>query len=153
MQYFAGAIIFLFGASLGSFVLVIAERYKTGFSFFKGRSICFSCSQKLRSKDLFPVFSFLALRGRCRHCQAKIPSLAFWVEVVMGGLAVLAAQKAGILASFQFVVFNLQTIFNFLILNFIFATILLISVYDLKHFIIPDSFLLVLLFLAFLHNS
>lgn len=146
MLYFFLILIFLFGAALGSFVLVIANRYNTGLPFFKGRSLCFSCNTKLQKKDLAPIFSFLFLRGRCRYCQSKIPVSMFWAEIIMGILVVLAAYKSGIFDNFQF-------IFQFSILTLIFGTILLISIYDLRHFIIPDSFLIFLFILAFLHNS
>lgn len=159
MQYFFLILIFLFGAALGSFIAVIADRYNTGLPFFKGRSICFSCNTQLQRKDLFPIFSFLFLRGKCRYCQSRIPKEAFIIEILMGILTILVAVKSGIFNSnFQFLIFNFQIISNFLILNFIFGTILLISVYDLRHFIIPDSFLISLflfsLFFLFInHNS
>ena len=149
MHYFFLALIFLFGSALGSFLAVIANRYNTGLPFFKGRSFCFSCNTQLQKKDLIPLFSFLSLKGRCRYCQSKIPKEIFIIEVLMGALIMLVAFKLGIFGSnFQFSIFNFQLIFNFLILISIFGTILLISIYDLKHFIIPNSFLLVLFFLS-----
>ena len=134
----------MFGAALGSFILVIVNRYNTGLSFFKGRSICFSCNVQLKNKDLFPIFSFLSLGGKCRYCESKISKETLIVEVLMGFLSVIAALKIGIFDNFQFSIFNFQLILNFLLLTTIFATILLISIYDLKHFIIPDSFLIAL---------
>jgi prepilin signal peptidase PulO-like enzyme (type II secretory pathway) len=151
MQYFFGIIVFWLGTALGSFIAVIGSRYNTGLSFLKGRSVCFSCNKELSKKDLLPIVSFLFLRGRCRYCKSKIPISTFFVEIIMGLLSVLAALKVGIFDNFQFSIFNFQLIFNFLILTVIFGTILLISVYDLKHFIIPDSFLIFLFFLSFLY--
>lgn len=138
MQYFFLVLIFLLGTILGSFVAVIINRYNTGLPFFKGRSICFSCNTQLQNKDLIPLFSFLSLGGKCRHCQSKIPKETFFTELLMGFLTVLAALKSG------FLIFNLSffSFFLFLIILFIFANILLITMYDLKHFIIPDSFLI-----------
>lgn len=154
MSYFWWPVIFLFGAAIGSFILVIAERFNTGLPFLKGRSVCFACNTKLSKKDLFPIFSFLFLRGHCRYCGAKIPKAALFVEILMGALSVASVFKIGSLGNnFQFLIFNFQIIFNFLILNSIFAVILLISVYDLKHFIIPDSFLIFLFGFCFLFLS
>ena len=138
MQYFFLILIFFLGTILGSFVAVIVNRYNTGLPFFKGRSICFSCNTQLQNKDLIPIFSFLSLKGRCRYCESKIPKETFFTELLMGFLAVLAALKS------DFLIFNLSffSFFFFLIIFFIFANILLITMYDLKHFIIPDSFLL-----------
>ncbi|PIR40095.1 MAG: hypothetical protein COV33_01670 [Candidatus Zambryskibacteria bacterium CG10_big_fil_rev_8_21_14_0_10_34_34] len=148
MQYFFGFIIFLFGAALGSFILVVANRYNTGLPFFKGRSICFSCNVQLKNKDLFPIFSFLSLKGKCRYCESKISKETLVVEILMGFLSVIAALKSGFFG-FDFSIihnsyFLIQNFLNFIILLSIFATILLISIYDLKHFIIPDSFLIAL---------
>jgi leader peptidase (prepilin peptidase)/N-methyltransferase len=42
-------------------------------SITKGRSMCMSCGHELATKDLFPVASWLWLRGRCRYCGARIP--------------------------------------------------------------------------------
>jgi leader peptidase (prepilin peptidase) / N-methyltransferase len=151
MQYIFGIIIFLFGTALGSFVCVIANRYGTGLSFLKGRSVCFSCNTELKTKDLFPVFSFLFLKGKCRYCKSKIPKETFFVEIIMGVLSVLAAFKSGLFGDnfqFSFIIHNSYFIIHFLILTCIFGTILLISLYDLKHFIIPDSFLVVLFILS-----
>lgn len=155
MQYFFLVLIFLFGAALGSFLLVIANRYNTGLSFLKGRSVCFSCNTQLQRNDLVPIFSFLFLRGKCRYCQAKIPKSAFVTEVIMGILVILAAFKVGVLGNNfhpMAIGFNFQSIFQFLILTAIFGNILLISIYDLKHFIIPDSFLVSFFILSLFYN-
>ena len=135
MPYFFLILIFFLGTILGSFVAVIVNRYNTGLPFFKGRSICFSCNTKLQNKDLIPIFSFLSLKGKCRYCESKIPKETFFIELLMGFLAVLAALKS------DFLIFNFS-FFPFLVVLLIFASILLITMYDLKHFIIPDPFLI-----------
>ncbi len=137
MQFIFGVIIFIFGSAVGSFINVVADRYNTGLKWWRGSSFCFSCNEKLRAKDLFPIVSFLSLRGRCGYCRSKIPTTAFWVELLMGTASLLIAYKVGLSI-------------NFLILNSIFAILLLIAVYDLKHFIIPNSFLWILGFLSLL---
>ena len=151
MQYVFGIILFLFGSALGSFINVIVNRYNTGLSFFKGRSICFSCNHKLQTKDLVPILSFLFLRGKCRYCQSKIPKETLIFELLMGTLSVLAALKSGLFSSasgFNFLSpdFVIQAdiihFVQYLLITIIFGNILLISIYDLRHFIIPDSFLL-----------
>lgn len=137
--------------------MVIVNRYNTGLAFFKGRSICFSCNVQLQKKDLFPLFSFVLLKGRCRHCKSKIPFQDFFFEVLMGALSLLAAFKAGLFNTDLSSVFSdsyfLIHFLQYLLITAIFAVILLIAVYDLKHFIIPDSFLVSLFVLAFLYIS
>jgi len=162
MEYFYLGIIFLFGAALGSFVAVIVDRYNTGLPWSRGRSICFSCNIQLKREDLYPIFSFLFLKGRCRYCKSKIPRQTFFVEILMGVLSVLASLKSGlllvdfsILHNSYFIIqshISLLLATNYLLLTAIFATILLISVYDLKHFIIPDSFLVSFFIFSFIYS-
>lgn len=140
MQYIFGIIIFLFGAVVGSFLGVVANRYNTGLSYLKGRSFCFSCNTELGKKDLFPIFSFLFLRGRCRYCGSQIPRETFWTECLMGGLTLIAFLKHDLLFD---LFFDTALVWILFVTIFIFGIILLISIYDLKHFIIPDPFLIV----------
>lgn len=150
MEYLYIGIIFIFGSIIGSFINVIADRYNTGLSFVKGRSFCFSCGSTLTKTDLFPIFSFIFLRGKCRYCKSKIPNTVFIVEILMGILSILAAFKSGIFDS-NFILMmdvGLIPLFKYLLLTFIFGTILLLSIYDLRHFIIPDPFLIVFFVLA-----
>jgi leader peptidase (prepilin peptidase)/N-methyltransferase len=144
MSFLFGILIFLSGAAVGSFVLVIADRWNTGFSFLKGRSFCFSCSAELEGRDLVPVFSFLFLRGRCRRCGSRIPFEAFAIELLMGVLSLLAGFKSDFL-SLELGAYSLEGVLGYILLFCIFSTIVLISIYDLRHFIIPDQFLIFLL--------
>jgi len=150
MLYLFGILIFLLGACLGSFITVIANRYNTGLSFWKGRSFCFTCNTELKTKDLFPLFSFLFLKGRCRYCESKIPKETFVIEILMGVLSVVAAFKSG-LVSLELGAMTVEIVLGYFLITAIFAVILLISVYDLKHFIIPDSFLITFLISSFLY--
>lgn len=152
MFYFYLILVFLFGAALGSFILVIADRHNTGLPFFKGRSICFSCSAQLQNKDLVPIFSFILLKGKCRYCHSKIPKEALIVEILMGILSILAAFKSGLLVFDPSFNFSWLLAAGYLLLTSIFAIILLISIYDLKHFIIPDSFVFAFFVFAFIYN-
>jgi len=148
MQFVIGLFTFFFGAALGSFIGVIASRYNTGLPFLKGRSICLSCNSKLGANDLVPIFSFLSLGGRCRYCGDSIPKDSFFTEIIMGFLSVFAAYKS----AFLIFPFSLANIAQYLLLVLIFSDILLITAYDLKHFIIPDSFLVSLTLLSLVYN-
>jgi leader peptidase (prepilin peptidase)/N-methyltransferase len=44
-------------------------------------SACVQCKHRLSFLDLFPVFSWLFLKGRCRHCGAKIGAHYLFIEV------------------------------------------------------------------------
>jgi len=68
--------IFIFaviGLAIGSFLNVCSDRLPAGQSIVRPPSHCSSCDEKLRTRDLIPLFSYLWLRGRCRYCGARIP--------------------------------------------------------------------------------
>lgn len=63
---------FALGAAMGSFLECAAGRYVRRTSFLRGRSHCDGCGAALGLLDLIPIVSWLALRGKCRRCGAKI---------------------------------------------------------------------------------
>ena len=69
------------GLAVGSFLNVCIDRLPAGQSIIRLRSHCGSCNQKLQNRDLIPLFSYLRLRGRCRHCGAHIPLRILLVEL------------------------------------------------------------------------
>src|SRR5207244_1854886 len=77
--------------------------------------------------DMVPVVSWLALKGRCRTCEAKISIQYPLVEVAT---AISFALIAG--ASFPLALFS-RALFCILA-----ALLIAIFVYDLYHTIIPD---------------
>ena len=77
-------IAFAIGASVGSFLNVVADRIPEGQSLVHPRSHCPSCQRPLPNIELVPVLSYLWLRGRCRGCGANIPARLLAVEVVTG---------------------------------------------------------------------
>ena len=52
------------------------------------RSRCASCATALGPLDLVPIASWVALRGRCRHCDAKVS--ADYLVAELGALAIAA---------------------------------------------------------------
>lgn len=79
------AFIWLFwvGSSIGSFLNVVAWRMPRGES-VNGRSYCPRCRTQLQARDNFPVFGWLALRGRCRRCRLPISPRYPIVELSVG---------------------------------------------------------------------
>jgi len=127
-------ITFIFGVVIGSFLNVYVYRFHTGKSLM-GSSHCLSCAKSLRWYELFPLFSYIGLRGRCRTCGAYIPSRYFWVELVTGLLF-----AAVVLAGADMVLWPL--------LFLLVATLVVITVYDIKHMIIAHEFVWVLVAIA-----
>lgn len=70
------------GAVLGSFLNCARYRLPRGESLRHPPSRCPSCQTVLGVPDLVPVFSYVVLRGRCRHCKAGIPLSSLVIEVV-----------------------------------------------------------------------
>ncbi|MGE0306728.1 MAG: A24 family peptidase [Acidimicrobiia bacterium] len=60
------------GLLVGSFLTVVVDRVPRGGSVVAPPSACGACGSRLTALDLVPVFSWLALRGRCRHCGKNI---------------------------------------------------------------------------------
>ncbi|WP_052291976.1 prepilin peptidase [Natranaerobius thermophilus] len=80
-------LIFILGTCLGSFYNVVALRLMDGKEvnhFIFGRSSCPKCEEILAPLELIPLISFLALRGRCRHCRGKISPIYFVGEMITG---------------------------------------------------------------------
>lgn len=81
--------IFLFGISIGSFLNVVILRLPRNESLIKRSSHCMTCGAKIRARDLIPVFSWLALKGKCHSCGEKISPRYPIVESLNGLLFVL----------------------------------------------------------------
>ncbi|MCH1983051.1 prepilin peptidase [Ruminococcus sp. OA3] len=87
---FLWALLFTLGACIFSFLNVIIYRVPRGMSFVRGHSACPACGQRLRAKDLIPIFSCLSLKGKCRYCGETIGTRDTWTELLGGGLAILS---------------------------------------------------------------
>ena len=90
------AVIFAIGASVGSFLNVVADRTPEGRSLVSPRSYCPSCSRPIPNMEMVPVFSYLWLRGKCRRCGAVIPVRVIFVELLTGLLFVAIYLKFGL---------------------------------------------------------
>jgi leader peptidase (prepilin peptidase)/N-methyltransferase len=85
------------GASLGSFLNVVAERTLEDRPWWgTERSRCGECRAVLGVPDLVPVLSYLYLGGKCRHCAASIPLRCLGVELTGAFLGGLMAWRFGL---------------------------------------------------------
>jgi len=87
MVLLVGFFVFILGTAMGSFFNVLVDRLIHGESIM-GRSHCDHCKKKLEWYDLFPVLSFLFIKGKCRRCHAKLSLEHPIVEVITGCLFV-----------------------------------------------------------------
>lgn len=79
-------LVLLYGLIFGSFLNVCIYRIPKGESISFPPSHCMNCSNKIKWYDLFPVISYIVLRGKCRHCGDKISIRYPIIELLNGCL-------------------------------------------------------------------
>lgn len=87
---------FLFGITIGSFLNVCIYRIPKQETIVTERSHCMSCGYRLSWYDMIPIASYIALRGRCRKCKAKISVQYPLIEAANGILYVIVTLVCGI---------------------------------------------------------
>lgn len=111
---------------MGSFLNVVIYRLPREESIIFPSSHCPDCETKLTALDLVPVLSFLLTQGRCRYCGAKISYQYPLVELLTA-------------LSFWALYSQYQLTLQFFIYICLVSTLIVISLIDLKHFIIPNK--------------
>ena len=120
-------IVFVIGASVGSFLNVCISRWPAELSVVAPRSRCPRCEARIAWYDNIPLVSWVILRAKCRGCGLPISAQYPLVEATVGALW---------LASF--IAFGPTLTMLRLAIA---ATILLgIAITDLQHYVIPDGF-------------
>ena len=85
----------LLGLILGSFLNVVTYRMPRHLSIVRPRSVCPRCNAPIAPRDNIPVFSWLILRGRCRHCDKPISLRYPLIELATGVLFAGTAARVG----------------------------------------------------------
>jgi leader peptidase (prepilin peptidase)/N-methyltransferase len=129
MQAPAALIALAPGLALGSFLNVLAARLPHGSSIVRPGSACMSCRAPIAWYDNVPVVSYVALRGRCRACGARIAWRYPAVEVATALLV------AGCVLAFGVTL-------EALVAAFFCAALVAVSAIDLEHRIIPNRIVL-----------
>ena len=86
----------LMGLAVGSFLNVVVYRVPLGLSVVRPGSACPGCATLLAARDNIPLVSWLALRGRCRTCQAPISPRYPVIEALTAVLFVGTAIRLGV---------------------------------------------------------
>ena len=115
----------IIGAMVGSFLNVCICRLPKGESIITPRSHCPQCQTLIRFYDNIPLLSYLLLRGKCRSCRAPISIQYPTVEGVTALGSLILFLKFGM--SWEYLLY-----FLFL------SALIVITVIDLYHQIIPD---------------
>jgi leader peptidase (prepilin peptidase)/N-methyltransferase len=129
MSLAAAAVVVAPALALGSFLNVVAHRVPARRSLVHPRSSCGSCGHEIAARDNVPVLSYLLLRGRCRHCSARISPLYPAVEALTAVLAVACVAAFGLTA-------HAALAFGFC------AVLVTLSAIDLRHRIVPNGIVL-----------
>lgn len=87
-------ILFIFGASLGSFLYATALRLASGEDFSRQRSHCVQCGSRLGWLQLIPIISYVFLGGACKTCRARLSLWYLGAELFMGGFTALLGAYA-----------------------------------------------------------
>lgn len=119
-----------------------AKQDSSNLSIWKGRSMCPNCHHMLSAADLVPLFSWLALKGKCRYCRKPISWQYPLVEALTACLFIF---------SYIFWPNPLHTAYSWVLFGFwlIFLTgFMALAVYDFRWQILPDKIVSVLTVLA-----
>ncbi|MFS0689868.1 prepilin peptidase [Sporosarcina sp. 179-K 8C2 HS] len=120
---------FIYGSIFGSFFNVVGLRVPKKESIVSPPSHCTNCNRKLRPLDLIPIFSFIALRGKCRGCGQIISPMYPLMEFLTGVL-------------FAFTYYQVGFKYELIIALLFVSLLVIITVSDLTYMIIPDKVLL-----------
>ena len=114
-----------FGAIVGSFLNVCICRIPKGESIVFPGSHCPHCQRLIPFYDNIPLVSYFVLRAKCRYCRGPISFQYPLVEAMTALSSFLLLSRFGVSWSYLFY-------FSFL------ASLIVITVIDLFHQIIPD---------------
>jgi leader peptidase (prepilin peptidase) / N-methyltransferase len=119
----------LFGAIIGSFLTVVAHRVPAGESIVRPGSACPSCGEPVRWQHNVPIVSWLALRGRCAHCGARVswryPAIEAGTALVFAGVVAARGVDTGLVLELPLA-----------------ATLIVVAVVDIQRRIVPNPIVL-----------
>ena len=111
---------------LGSFLNVVIHRLPRGESLVHPRSRCPSCGTQIAGYDNIPIVSWLLLRGRCRHCGARIspryPAVELITALVFAAVVVVRGFDDDLIIELPFV-----------------AALIALAGIDLDHKLLPNK--------------
>ena len=128
----------LYGLVIGSFLNVCIYRIPEGNTAVTERSPCMKCVYQLSWYDMIPVVSWLALRGRCRKCKARISAQYPLIEAANGILYVAVFLVCGV--TWTSVIYCLLG-----------SALIVLSVIDFRTYEIPFGINLFILALGLIH--
>ena len=118
-------LLFVVGLVIGSFLNVCILRIPHGESIIRPGSRCLQCKTPIVWFDNIPLLSFIRLRARCRWCGGKISWRYPLVECLNG-------------VSYLGIVYKFGWTHSALVHALFLSWLLVVTMTDLDHFVIPD---------------
>jgi leader peptidase (prepilin peptidase)/N-methyltransferase len=135
-----------YGLFVGSFLNVCIYRIPLGETLVASHSHCTTCNHKLAWYDLFPLFSYLFLGGKCRYCKAHISAQYPLIEALNS--IVWGFTFYFTLSSTQWNIFSVRSIASAVIYCLFFSALIVLSGIDFFHRVVPDRVNLFILILG-----
>ena len=129
--------VFLLGSIFASFIHLYVLRTMRKESIVFPRSHCDNCNHVLKWYELFPIISFIVLKGRCINCKEKIGYSSLIAEIFLGCAFVIVYLVYG---------YSYETILGFVLAS----TLLSIAISDFKEMIILDSTIVTSVLLSYI---
>lgn len=129
-ELFYSIMIFIIGTVFGSFFNVVGYRVPNNMSIVYPNSHCPNCNHKLKFYELVPILSYIFLGAKCKICKKRISAFYPFFEALTGVLFLLS-----------YIVFGFSI--EFLISITFISILIIISISDIKYYIIPDEVLIV----------
>lgn len=129
-------IILLIGLVFGSFLNVLIHRLPLSISLVNPvGSACPHCNNGIKWYENIPVFSYLALKGRCSNCSESI-SIIYPIVEIITALVTLT------------IYLNFLLNWELIAIIALFYTLIVLSFIDLKYRAVPDYLLIIAVILA-----
>ena len=129
-------IILLLGLVFGSFLNVLIHRLPLSISLVNPvGSACPHCNNGIKWYENIPVFSYLALKGRCSNCSESI-SIIYPIVEIITALVTLT------------IYLNFLLNWELIAIIALFYTLIVLSFIDLKYRAVPDYLLIIAVILA-----
>ncbi len=133
------ALYLISGMIFGSFATALIYRLPRDIDWIKQRSKCTKCNKSLGVLDLIPILSYIINWGKCRHCKTKYGFRYLYIEVLMA-------------ISFLIIGYHFGANANSIFLCMLVFAVIVLSVIDFEHYIIPDEVNIFILLLGVGYN-
>jgi len=127
----------ILGLLVGNLSNVFIVRVPLKMKIFNPSFRCDICKGRIRWYDNVPLFSFIFLKGHCRNCKSQIPLHYLFVELINMILWIVCALLFWHINTISTIIFALTC-----------SVLVVIAFIDSSHKIIPDRFIILLLFLS-----